>query len=355
MLPDKNSRRIVDASLLRAIVEQFVSRPSHPVADIRQFEQLALGLIDIVDADKVATATRALCFHPETPLSIFQRLLEKGGACAELAYGFTPAPSRSDLLETARNGAASLARAIATRADLDREIVEALLCRSEREIVRALAGNRAAHLDLAARRALSLAGRDDVILARMLLDRDDLDVDPEPLFLAATRLERMGIILDACRKAVAGDDLDQRAVSADFAQRLESAAVRRDRGALAALLAAALDCRKERAETLLTDTHGEALALALVALGFSPEAATRLFLCADAAIAYDADRVRALAALVRSTPQRAAMRVVVAVTGAGKSERAHPSRHGSRDNVSAPGWRHAPMVAAPESKSERTA
>jgi hypothetical protein len=32
-----------------------------------------------------------------------------------------------------------------------------------------------------------VVARDDLTLARMLLDRDDLDLDPEPLFLAANR------------------------------------------------------------------------------------------------------------------------------------------------------------------------
>lgn len=352
MLPEKSSRRIVDASLLRAIVEQFVARPTHPIGDIRQFEQLALGLIDIVDAEKAAQAARPLCFHPETPLSIFQRLQEKGGPCAELAYALTPAPSRSDILETARHGAAPLARSLAGRVDLDRETIEALTHRSEREVLRALAANRLAHLDAAARRALTLAGRDDLILARMLLDRDDLDLDPEPLFLAATRLERMGIILDACRKAVSGGALEQSAADPDFAARLEGAAVRRDRDAMARLLAGALECRKERAAALLSDANGEALALALTALGYTPDAATRIFLCADPAIAYDPDRVRALAALVRSTPQRAAARVVAAVTGALATERAAP-RPVAREEA---GWRRAaPRAIETDRKYDQSA
>ncbi len=344
MLPDKSSRRIVDASLLRAIVDQFVARPTHPVADIRQFEQLALGLIDIVEAEKVAAAARPLCFHPETPLSIFQRLQEKGGPCAELAYAFTPAPARSDMLETARHGAAPLARAVACRMDLDREMVDALAHRSERDILRELAANRSAHLDAAARRALTQAGRDDLVLARMLLDRDDLDLEPGPLFLAATRLERVGIILDACRKAVLADELDQRTVDPDLAARLEGAAIRRDRDAMAGLVAAALECRRDRAAALLADSNGEALALVLAALGFTPEAATRIFLCADAAIAFDTDRVRALVALVSSTPQRAAGRVVAAITGAAKSERPSLPRPGRED--SAPGWRRVARGSA---------
>lgn len=357
MLSDKSSRRIVDASLLRAIVDQFVSRPSHPVADIRQFEQLALGLIDIVDTESVARVARPLCFHPETPLSILQRLQEKGGACAELAFAFTPAPSRSDLLETASSGPAALACAIAQRADLDRMIVDALSHRSEHEVLRKLACNRMAHLDAAARRVLTQAARDDVTLARILLDRDDLEIDPEPLFLAATRLERTGIILNACRKIMMAGMTESHRAEPTFAARFEGAAWRRDRDGMAALLAEAFDCRKDRARALLSDPAGEAQALALAALGLEEEAATRVLLCADPAISHDVDRVRALIALVRSTPQRAASRIVAAMTGAMRAERDSPRRAGGReDALELPGWRRsAPRIeAAPARRLDKS-
>ncbi len=321
MQSDNSQRRIADASLLRAIVDQFVERPAHPVGDARQFERLALGLIDLLDADTVARIVRPLCFHAETPPAVFCGLLQKGGACAELALLFSPGLSRDDLLATARRGAPALARALAKRHDLDRDIVEALAQRSETDVLRALAANWSAHLDAAARRALVLAARDDLILARILLDRDDRGIEPEALFLAATRLERTGIILDACRRALTTGLPENCRADTTFVSQLERAAVRRDRDEMSALLADALECRKERARALLSDVHGEALALALAALGVDAEAATRLFLCADPAISYDTERVRGLIALVRSTPQRAAMQIIASMTGAARGER----------------------------------
>jgi uncharacterized protein (DUF2336 family) len=354
MLSDKSRRRIVDASLLRAIVEQFVERPSHPLGDVTQFERLALGLMDIVDAETVARLARPLGFHPETPASIFARLREKGGACAALALQFDPAAPRAELLAVAERGEAELARAVAARADLDRDVAAALAWRGDQETLRTLASNRAAHLDAAARRALVQAGREDLVLARILLDRDDLEIDAEPLFLAATRLERTGIVLDACRKTLAAGLNERRAVEPAFAAAFEAAALRRDRGAMADLLAQAFDCRKERARALIADLHGDALALALAALGFAPEAATRVFLCADASISHDTDRVRALVALLRAAPQRAAARIVAAIVGAARSE---PARQGWRpEPLAGPGWRRA-LRAGPETlrKHDRSA
>ncbi|HEY8163873.1 MAG TPA: DUF2336 domain-containing protein [Methylocystis sp.] len=341
MQSDNSQRRTADASLLRAIVDQFVERPTHPIGDMKQFERLALGLIELLDANSVARIVRPLCFYPETPLPVFFGLLQKGGACAELALEFSPGLPRDDLLATARRGAPALARALAKRHDLDRDIVEALAQRGEVDVLRALAANWSAHLDAAARRALVLAARDDLTLARILLDRDDRAIEPEALFLAATRLERTGIILDACRRALATGLPENHRADASFISRLERAAVRRDRDAMAALLADALECRKERARALLSDVHGEALALALAALGVDADAATRLFLCADPAISYDIERVRGLIALVRSTPQRAAMQIIASMTGAAKGEREGARRLARDEAPAGSGWRRA--------------
>jgi len=340
MPSDKSQRRSVDASILQTVVDQFVGRPSHPVGDIKQFERLAAGLIDLVDAGTVARIARPLCHHPETPPAVYARLLDKGGACAELALECAPALPRAETALLAARCAPGLARALARRRSLDRDVVAALIARNDSEVSCALAGNPAAHLDSASRRALTQAARDDVTLARMLLDRDDLEIDPEPLFLAATRLERTAIILNACRKILANGYLEPRRADPDFVARLEGAALRRDREEMAALVAAALDCRKDRALAILTDTLGEALALTLAALGVDTDAATRIFLCADPAISHDVDRVRALLRLIRSTPQRAAMQIIGAVTGASRTEKEPARRAGSREEAAAaPGWR----------------
>jgi uncharacterized protein (DUF2336 family) len=349
MLSDKSQRRIVDASLFKAVVDQFVERATHPVGDLTQFERLALGLMEIIDPATLAGIARPLCFHQETPPSIFARLLEKGGACAELALEFSPTLPQAQMLTVARQGEAVFARALAKRADLDRAAIDALVQRGEPEALRALAANGAARLDASARRALTQAARDDVTLARILLDRDDRAFEPEALFLAATRLERMGIILAACGRALADGQIEARRVEPALATLFERAAVSRDRDQMAALLAETLECRRERARAIVSDIHGEALALALTALGFAPEAAARVFLSADPAIAHDTDRVRALVALVRSTPPRAAQQVLDAIVGAAKADRDAPRRSGSvrEELMAGPGWRRAtPRVGA---------
>jgi len=349
---DREQRRN-DASLLRAVVDQFVERSLHPTADIRQFEKLALGLIDIIDSETVARVALPLCFHPETPPSIFDRLFDKGGAAAALAFQFAP-DLRQDMAAAAEHETAQFAAAIARRRDLDRETMLALASRSEREVLRALAGNLSAHFDAASRRALIMAARDDLTLARMLLDRDDLDLDPEPLFLAATRLERTAIVLNACRQILAAGVTEAPLRAApDFVAKLEAAAQRHDRGALAALLAEALDCRKDRARALVADHLGEAFALALNAIGVPLESAARI-LGADKSIGHDAEVVRALIGLMRSTPQRAAARIVGAITGAARPER-ETSRRPVREEPAGIRRRAKQSQAPPTRKVDQSA
>ncbi|MCX7898637.1 MAG: DUF2336 domain-containing protein [Methylocystis sp.] len=327
---------MVDASLLRVAVEQFVERATHPIADVKQFEQLALGLIDRLDAETVAHICRPLCGHAETPPKVYECLREKGGPCAELAFEYAPAAGGADMRANAARGPIALAVALARRKDLDGETVAALVSRGATPILRALARNKDVRLDESTRRALVLAARDDLTLARILLDRADLDIDREPLFLAATRLERMAIVLDACRRTLASGSADlPRRADNNFVARLEQAALRREREEMANMLAEALDCRRDRLRAILADSLGDGLALALAALGVDRSVAVRIFLCADALISHDPDRVRALIALMRSTPRRAAMRVVKSIAGASRPERDVPQS--AREEEA--GWR----------------
>jgi uncharacterized protein (DUF2336 family) len=319
MTSDDSFRQAENVALLHAIIGGFVARPAHPVADIRQFEKLVLGLLDLVDDASAAAALRPLLSHPEAPPAVFDRLRAKGGLCAALAIELTPGAAVSDLLSASRQP--HLARAIARRGDLDRALVGALTLSGDAETLRALAANLSLRFDAAARRALLRAARDDRGLARLLIDRGDFDADRETLFLAATRAERRAIVLEACRRALAAGPVEARIAHPALVDRLEAAAARSDRMELATVLCDSFGCGKERTRALLTDRQGEPLALALAALGVPPAAATRIIMSAGALISHDPVRVRSLVALVRAIPKPAAERLIVAMTGAEKPER----------------------------------
>jgi hypothetical protein len=281
-----------DESLLETIVAQFVAREAHPAPDIRQFEELALGLIDRVDAAAALRLTLPLCGHSDTPRTILARR-------RALAAG--------DALREADGGAADRGvwgDAVASR-----------LTASDLSALRERAADLTIKFDAFACAALVRAARDDRALARILLDRDDLDIDPAPLFLAATRLERLAIVLEACRAALVDGYGETRPADPDFVARFEQAAIDRDRAAMAAMVADALECNPDRARDIVEDRSGEALALLLVTLGFDATMGARIFLCADRTISQNAGRVQKLMALMRATPQSAAAAVVAAMTG----------------------------------------
>lgn len=315
MHSDYMERRTEQGAILREIVDQFLERQVHPPADYRQFEQLTLGMIDILDAPSVARILRPLCSHPETSQAIFDRLAAKGGPCAELATQFSPHVTREAMLAAARGSDPAMACAVARRADLDVDIIGALLRRGEPETMRALAENQAARFDASARRAMIEAARGNLTFARMLLDRGDFGAEDEALFLAARRQERGNMMLKAIRRVLASDGGRGLEADPERAARIEAAALRRDREAMAAVIAEAFLCRKTRARMIIDDPGGELLALALTALGVNPDAATRIFLCAEPAIAHDTTVVRGLVDLTKLVPPLAAAEIVVAATG----------------------------------------
>lgn len=317
----ESERRRTEAALFRAIVDQFLARPLHAEGDRARFEVLVRGLVPTLDQDTIADRAADLCRHPETPPGVIAELLDAGGRAARIAFELAPTIHPGLARVTAEHGPVDLAAAIARRAALDRKIVGILASRSESEVLCALAGNPRIHLDQTARRALVSTGRDDQKLARVLLDRADLSIDPEPLFLAADAQERQAIVLAAAIRtlASAAPEAAGRA-QPQIVAAIDACAVARDFAGLADALAEGLDCRKSRARAILADAGGEALALALLALGVGEDVAIRIFLGPEPATA-DVGRVRALVASMRSTPPRVAQRIVAAMTGAARQEK----------------------------------
>lgn len=326
-------RNASKAALLRAVVRQFLALDYHSVEEIEQFERLTLGLIDLAGEDDLLGLVEGLCRHPDTPASIDARILDKSRRCALLALEFSERIVELDLLATAEQGAVDYAIAIAKRPHLPREVVAALVSRAETLVLHALALNPSVYFDQQSLRALTQAARDDRALARILLDRDDLDIDPQPLFLAARSTERAAILLQACHAVLSEGAVEaaQRA-SGTVIEALEHGARCGDFEAIVAVIAEALDCRKGRVRAIVSDEGGEALALTLLSLGVDNDCAVRLFLRCGASIAHDIEKVRRLIALMRSTPLRAAHRLVGAMTGASRADpRDAPRRAGPRE------------------------
>jgi uncharacterized protein (DUF2336 family) len=307
-------------NLFRVIVGQFLARPMHARNDVVQFERLALGLMEKLDPEAIVVEARQLCVHSQTPHTIISKLCEMGGRSALIALEFAPSISipSDELLRRAERGSCEEAAAVARRVDVDHAVISALASRSEVEILRAIAGNRRIWLDPAILGVLTEAGRDDLWLGRILLDRSDRVLDREPLFLAASHMERAAIILEATKNAYVDPVIDGVPIApqVQIANTLECASLAGGAESAAHILAEALNCGKGRALAILMDKSGEALALTLAALGVREEGAIRVLLRNDPRIVHDVARVRSLVGLMRFIPLRAAKHIVASMTGA---------------------------------------
>jgi len=82
----------VTARLLLALTALYVQRPAHTDAERRQYVELALRLIDKVDAATRVTVTAILRRHPDAPTEVFARLEDKQCAPGHAPDGMPHSP-----------------------------------------------------------------------------------------------------------------------------------------------------------------------------------------------------------------------------------------------------------------------
>jgi hypothetical protein len=92
-------------TLLRVLTDLYVQKPAHTAAEETQYVELALGLIDVVDAPTRAAVAGKLRAYPGAPFAIRQRLAEHGAAPTTTVADARPeaAPVTSDWPSLARS------------------------------------------------------------------------------------------------------------------------------------------------------------------------------------------------------------------------------------------------------------
>lgn len=297
--------------LLRVTTDLFVMKDHHAPDEIRQFEEIALHMLDEVDGETRAAVAGKLATYRAAPEKVVERLLALGGEAAAVCLEKSRAVGYQALTSAASFGNMALATAVARRNDLDAALVRALAARSESEVLLALVKNASAPITHATFVSLVRRARGDSLLADALLARSDDADDLAPLFLDASPELRAAIILAARRRALGRPrQMPIRPDGALLAE-LEKLAFAPDRRPFAAALAAATGATAEDMGKVVGDRSGEPLALVLAALGMTPEAATRIFLTGDPAIAHSYERVAALQQLVADISAQTARRLVV--------------------------------------------
>lgn len=294
--------------LLRVHTDLFVAAPGRDRATVQAFEALALGFLPIVDDATATEVARKLATIDDTPRTIVDALIRRGGAAREAILG--KGETAQDADATARR--TSVAPTVEPRSPDDKPVEE---LRPPEDLDLTLAGDRRARIGGAQLRELVERGRERPQLARALLARGDLSAGDEALLYLHANNARRAEIRSKLEPLVA------------LASRGQSR-LRADQGAVAALLGftQALDIRAFEAQLarmlhldpapdwrFAVEPRRELLALALVAAGVSPEDCIRIYLTFHPAVSRSVSTVFHLAQIARSVPQPLALYLVEAV------------------------------------------
>ena len=246
------------ASLLKVIVDQFLSRPCHPLGDIKEFEHLVRGLLKSIDSHMADQILQPLILHPDAPESLFKKifLFDK----AELSKNEKESKKLRQV-----DSAYTPNRPMSQFNDIGNDIL------------REYASDLNFHFCPSFVNVFIEAARDDIFLARILLERNDPEIEAKALFLAASRLERLGIIRELSIKKT--EQKERRCeVKSSFVKEVSCLARLHDVDGLAAIFSQSIACRPDRLRAIIVDRSGQSFGVLLIAIGFDDFVAFQIIL-----------------------------------------------------------------------------
>jgi hypothetical protein len=245
-------------TLVRALTDLYMQKLSHTQDEERHYTELALRLLEAVDAPTRAVVARRLARHLAPPVRVIQYLVND---LPEIA-----APLRSHpLLQPAK--LAGVAPRASSTPGVDRQSA------TTGKPAQSQAANAHCVIDTATARELN------------------------EFFFAANVIER-GFILRNF-SVVAPNSALRVDVSRDpgVGERLEAAALARNRENFAQQLALSLHVPREQARRIAGDGLGESIVIATKALGIPRDAVYRILLFVNPAAGHSVEHVHALATL----------------------------------------------------------
>ena len=309
------------SDLLRSAVDLFVLAPAHEHAEIRAFADLLGGLLPDAGPRERAHAARQLALRADTPPAVVRALALDTAEVARPVILGSPVLTSSDLVQIMRRGPEHLAL-VAERLDLASDVVLALgrsidgevrapetaalgggaatgtseataaietivedavrarplraseteaevaLQRALDELAAELEAEAAAHeAETEAARALRLAAPTVAGDIDAFLDRD-----PAGRWRYIQEIGNLALLAPMPPRRRRGDD------PAAIGARLFHTLVAKETDRLADELARAARLERAVADRILTDRHGEALAVTLAALGIDERTATSILL-----------------------------------------------------------------------------
>lgn len=297
---------LADATL-KVQCELFVQDSEGGARDANLFATLALMLLPNVSEATARHVAGQLAPHPRTPPEVLAALEARGGGVAQLVIERATVLPAALQADAAAHADPRLAASLAARADITDDLQSALLDRSEPTTLQALAGNRAIRLSRHAASNLIAAAASDAGLARLLLERADLDsIALLPLYLIATPAQKAGM------REVLDLRLQERGMMTNLpalSQAAQEELLELSLNGLGALLGGVCPLVRQ-SEGFITaateDSSRELTCLALMAAGITASDAIRMLLRTGDAVALDSARLGQLVELMRSTSRQAA-------------------------------------------------
>ena len=179
-------------TLLRVLTDLYVQKPAHSAAEETQYVELALGLIEAVDAPTHAAVAASLSTYPAAPAAILDRLAETATPSSDApAQTQTKTIFRHDLIELFFAASAEERRLILINLDVVAEPVARRPALASSEVIRRLENAALQRNPGEFSRMLERA----LGISRELAARIARDPSGEPIVVAARALGMTGAVL----------------------------------------------------------------------------------------------------------------------------------------------------------------
>jgi uncharacterized protein (DUF2336 family) len=300
--------------VLRVATDLFCQAPTHAPADIARYTDLALALLDQVDAATRNAVAEKLSRLPDAPEKVLRRLLDDADiSVSSTVLEHSSALKLENLTGFLAQCGAGEAAAVARRTDIDAETVRMLAGHASILVAEALLENRALSFDANAAHLLVARAAGEPSLLKLIFDHPGLHpAELAPLYPKAPENVRFNI-----RAALA--ERTPRLfppVAFESIAALSDAVTTLERDRIAAALAKALNLDPAGALRLLKDPTGEVFAMALGATGIKRAPAINLLLIlAPESVRLSVERLFAAADVHEATPRHVAREIVAAVAG----------------------------------------
>jgi hypothetical protein len=259
-------------TLLRVLTDLYVQKLTHTPDEEQHYTELALRLLDAVDVATRAAVASRLTHHLSPPVRVIQQL------AADLPDVAAHVRSHPALARKTQTGVPTTPPTPVVEVR-DSQIPE------------------------------SAAHEQETPPARNLIAAD-IASELNELFFAASADERRLILLNLQIAAPMPGDGVQLVRDATAGQRLETAALARDRESFAQHLAHSLQIPRTQARRIAGDLLGEPIVIAAKAITMPRDVVYRILLFVNTTVGHSVERVHALAALYDELPTGAAEHMV---------------------------------------------